>query len=416
MSEPLEVRLEDFKEWLEEETVSILEPIKDEAKNRLEGFNDRLEDLKAACEKLSEDAEKEMQKGSRKTYRRSRVAWKVASKILDTIDEASFPDEISPQSLQGFCENLENAFAAIGQERARWFPRISPFFIIDRRRVDVALQRAVDSFREFSSFSSAELGDAEMVQDALTTSDRLRDLLDDLKRLRTRKNRVESRKRTIEKAIADRRNKQEQIRSKSAVVELGQVNEEIEMLQRELSRSMHYLEKPFLKLQRLVQSPGFPLPLNEAKRLNQYLTDPFMAFATEKEGYPLLKEILRKLEEAIDQGKLKLKTSRLRKAKEQINEALRNDALIPLQQRCKETYSRKQSLSTSNTISTFQSRLEKSRRSLEHLEKKRKLNNLTYMNLNEKIEELLEEIERQRSGLEKTVEELTRRNVRLVLQ
>ncbi len=416
MSEPLQIELKDFRSWLEQETEPILEPIKAEAKNRLESFNDRLEDLKAACEKLSEDAEKEMQKGSRKTYRRSRVAWKLASKILDTIDEAPFPNEISPQSLQSFCENLENAFAAIGQERARWFPRISPFFIIDRRRVDVALQRAMDSFREFSSFSSTELGDAETVQDALSTSDRLHDLLNDLKRLRTRKNRVESKKRTIEKAIADRRNKQEEIRSKSAIVELGQVDDEIKMLQRELSRSMRYLEKPFLKLQRLVQSPSLPLPLNEAKRLTQYLTDPFTAFATEKDGYPLLKEILRKLEEAIDQGKLKLKTSRRRKAKEQINEVLRKEALIPLQQRCKEAHSRKQELSTSNTMATFQSRLEKSRRSLKDLEKKQKLNDLRQTDLSEKIEKLLDEIESQRKGLEETVEELTRRNIRLALQ
>jgi len=395
MSEPLEVRLEDFKEWMEQEAEPILEPLKAEAKNRLEGFNDRLEDLKAACDKLSEDAEKEMQKGSRKTYRRSRVAWKLANKILDTIDEATLPDEISPHSLQRFCENLENAFAVIGQERARWFPRISPFFIIDRRRVDIALQRAMDSFREFSSFSSTELEDAETVQDALSTSDRLHDLLADLKKLRTRKNRVELRKRTIEKAIADRRNKQEEMRSKSAIVELGQVNDEIKTLQRELSRSMHYLEKPFLKLQRLVQSPGYPLPLNEAKKLTQYLTDPFTAFATEKDGYPLLKEILGKLEEAIDQGKLKLKTSRRRKAKEQINEVLRKEALIPLQQRCKEAHSRKLELSTSNTMATFQSRLEKSRRSLKDLEKKQKLNDLRHTDLSEKIEKLLDEIESQ---------------------
>jgi hypothetical protein len=179
---------------------------------------------------------------------------------------------------------------------------------------------------------------------------------------------------------------------------------------------MHYLEKPFLKLQRLVQSPGFPLPLNEAKRLTQYLTDPFTAFATEKDGYPLLKEILRKLEEAIDQGKLKLKTSRRRKAKEQINEVLRKEALIPLQQRCKEAHSRKQELSTSNTMATFQSRLEKSRRSLKHLEKKQKLNDLRHTNLSEKIKELLDEIESQRKRLEETVEELTRKNIRLVLQ
>jgi len=54
--------------------------------------------------------------------------------------------------------------------------------------------------------------------------------------------------------------------------------------------------------------------LDESEKLNEYLTKPFMAFVTEDEGCPVLKRILQKMEGAIAKGKIKLKSSRLRKA------------------------------------------------------------------------------------------------------
>ena len=53
---------------------------------------------------------------------------------------------------------------------------------------------------------------------------------------------------------------------------------------------------------------------DELNKINQYLEKPFDAFVSEKPGYPLLKEILQKLEELLAEDKLKLKPEKARKA------------------------------------------------------------------------------------------------------
>ena len=415
MSEPLQIQLKDFREWLEQETVSIIEPLEAEGKNLLDNLKGRLEDVEAACEKLLEDAEKEMQKSSRKTYRRSRVAHKLASNVLDTIDKAAIPDYISYESLRAFCEDLEKILATVGRERARWFPIISPFFIIDRRRIDAALKRAIDSFKGVRSFTSTKYEEAKTVQDSFSMIDELRDLLNELEEMKERKKRVELRGKSIEKKMEDSRQKRELIQSRSEVVELDRVRKNIEELRKEVKHRMRYLQKPFLKFQSLVRGPGYPLPLREAKRLSEYLSNPFEAFATEKEGYPVLKAILQNMDDAIVQGKLKLKTSRLRKAKEQINNILRKEALIPLQQKCIEAYSQKLRLSTSEAIAMFQSELAKVQDGLKNLQKKKELHDSRSAALDEKIKKTREKIESQRRELEKIALELTGKDIRVVL-
>lgn len=415
MSGTLEIPLEDLKDWLKQETVSIIEPLEAERKNLLDKIDVRLEDIKAACEKLLEDAEKEMEKGSRKTYRRSRVAYKLASNVLDTIDKATVPDQISYELFRAFCEDLEKILATFERERARWFPIISPFFIIDRRRIDVALKRAIDSFKELRSFSLTKYEEAKTVQDSFSMIDELRDLLSKLEEMRKRKKKMESRAQTIEKKMADSLKRRDQLQSRSQVVELDQVKKTIKELRKDVKHSMRYLQKPFIKFQNLVRGPGYPLPLNEAKKLGEYLSNPFKAFATEKEGYPVLKEILKKMEDAIAQGKLKLKTSRLRKAKKQINNVLRKEALTPLQQKCIEAHSQRLKLSTSDAIAIFQSKLSKVQDSLKDLQKKKELHDSTRAALDEKIEKTREKIESQRRTLEKIALELTGKDIRLVI-
>ncbi len=415
MSETLEIPLKELKNWLEQETVSILQPLEAEAKNLLNTLQGRLEDVETACEKLLEDAEKEIEKGSRKTYRRSRVAYKLASNVLDTIDKATIPDHFSYESLRGFSEDLEKILATIERERARWFPRISPFFIIDRRRVDVALKRALDSFEELRSFASTEYEEAKTVQDSFALIDELRGLLNELEEMNNRKKKVELLKKTVEKKIADSHQRREEIQNINEAVELAQVKENIEELRREVKRSVRHLQKPFLKFQSLVRGPGYPLPLYEAKKLSEYLSNPFEAFASEKEGYPVLKEILKKMEDAMAQGKLKLKSSRERKAKEQINNILRKEALTPLHQRCREAYSQKLKLSTSEAIAAFKNELTDVQDSLKNLQKKKELHDSRSAALDDSIRKTRERIESQRRKLETTASELTGKNIRLSL-
>ena len=415
MSETLEIPLKDAREWLEQETISIVEPLKAEGRRLLDEVKTKLDDVLETSDKLLDDAEKEIAKGSRKKYRRAKVMYKLARNISEMIDEITIPDEISRESLHTLCEELEKTLAKVGRERWKWFPVISPYFIIDRRRFDVALKRAMDSLQELRSFSSDKYAKAKTVENAFSIIDKLHQSLGELDEVEKRKKKTELRKEALEKKIAENQQKITAIQDQNEIVELVQMNEKVEELKKEVKHSLRHLQKPFLKFQSLVQSPSYSLFLDETKKLDQYLNNPFEALATEKEGYPMLKRILQKMDDAIAQGKLKLKKSRLRKAKDQTNNILHKNTLLSLHQNCKEALSKKQQLSTSGIITKSRNELAQLQKNLRDLQKRKELLNSRGAVLERKIKEALEKIEDQKKELEKIVLELTNKKVQVLL-
>lgn len=416
MSETLEIPLKDLRKWLEQETVPIVEPLKAKGRSLLDDVRDKLDDVSEACDKLLEDAERKIAKGSRKTYRRAKVLAKLARSFSEMIDKVTIPDEVSRENLHVLCENLGKTLATIGRERWKWFPVISPYFIIDRRRFDIALKRAMDSLKELRSFTSNEYAKkAKTVEDAFSVIERLLQTLGELDEAKKRMRKTELRKRSLEKKIAENQRKITLIQSKSEVVELAQINQKIEELEKEVKHNLRYLQKPFIKFQSLARGRSYSLPLDEAKKLSEYLSNPFEAFATEPEGYPTLKRILQRMEDAMTQRKLKLKSSRLRKAKNQIDSVLNKDSLAPLHQNCKETFSQKQQLSTSGIITKTRSELTQLQQGLKDLQKRKELVDSRSAVLKEKIETTLKKVEKQKKELGKAVLKLTDKNVQVVL-
>ncbi|MCK4884974.1 hypothetical protein KAS24_02775, partial [Candidatus Bathyarchaeota archaeon] len=338
--ETLEIPLSDLNEWLEQETTSIVEPLRADAKKLLEDTQGKLEDLLKSCDKLLDDAEKEMAKGSRKTYRRAKFLNKLAGKFSDLIEEVTIPEEISGKTLNQTCEQIEKTLKKIGKERMKWFRAISPYFIMSRRRFDVALKRADDSFRNLTDFLAEEYAKAESAESVSSKIEELRQSLTVLDDSEKSKEARKQKKELLEKKIAKNQQKLQAIQSKGEVVELAQINERIKELKSNVKRELRHLQKPFLKFQTLVNSPRYSLSPEATKKLDEYLTNPFEALATEKEGYPLLRSILQKIEDALDKKKLKLKPSRVRKAKDQINNILNKTALRSLHQNCNEGFSK----------------------------------------------------------------------------
>ena len=415
MSETLEIPLDDIKEWLEDETTSIVDPLRAEARKLLEDTQSKLDGLLESSEKLVDDAEREIAKGSRKTYRRAKLLQKIAGNFANLIDDLTIPDEISGESLHQISEKLEKSLETIGQERFKWFHVISPYFIMSRRRFDVTLKRAGDSFRNFRTFLSERYAKAESAESVSSRIEELRESLIELgeveKAKETRKLRLEN----LEKKIAENQRKMQAIQDKDEVVELSQINVRIRELEETVKRELRHLQKPFLKFQTLINSPGYNLSPETTKKLDEYLTDPFEALATEKEGYPLLRSILQKIEDTMEKGKLKLKKSRLRKAKDQINNMLNKTALLSLHQNCREAFSKKNQLSASEVISESRSERANLQNNLKDLQRRKRLLETRDAALEKKIQETRRRIEEQKDELEEIVSEISSKNVQIVI-
>jgi len=416
MSGAFDIRLEDLKTWLERETTSIIQPLKSERKKLTSNLKNRLEDFRSVCESFLENSEKEMLKSNPKTYRRAKAAYRLVQKTLEIMDKISVSEEISFESAQKLCEDLDKAFASVGQERWKWFRIIEPYFIFDRRKFDITLKRAVDSLGELRNFLTHKYAKVKDAEAAFSSVDKIKQTLAESKELDESKEQMKLRSASLEKEIEEIQKKISLLQNRGEASELVQVNQKIEELDGKVKHGLRHLQKPLIKLRSLAQSGQIAIPLEEAKKLDEYLSNPFIAFATEDDGYPLLKSILRKLDEVSSQGKLKLKMSRLRKAQEQINATLHKDNLIALQQSCKETFSHRQQLLASEAIATFQKETEQGQENLREMQKQKNLVDSRDAFLETEQKKTHEKIENQKTELEKLILKLSNKNVRIIVK
>jgi len=415
MAEALKLKLNDLEGWLEKETTSLVEPLRADAKKLLEDTQGKLEDLLETCDKLLDDAEKELAKGSRKTYRRAKFLHKLAGKFSDLIEEVTIPEEISGKSLNQTSEQIEKTLKTIGKERTKWFRAIAPYFIMSRRRFDVALKRADDSFRNLTDFLSEEYAKAESAESVSSRIEELRQSLTEIGESEKAKEARKQKKELIEKNIAKNQQKVQAIQTKGEVVELAQLNERIEELTDTVKHDLRHLQKPLLKFQTLVNSPGYSLFPEATKKLDEYLTNPFEALATEKEGYHLLRSILQKIDAALDNKKLKLKPSRLRKAKDQIDSILNKTALASLHQNCSEAFSKKNEVSTSGAISESRDERAGLQNRLKDLQTRKRLLEARDARFEKQHKEARMRIDEQKRALEKIVSDLSDKNVQILI-
>jgi len=415
MSETLEIPLKAVNEWLHKETTSIFEPIKIDAKKSLDEIQSKLEDLSEACNKLLDDAEKEMAKGSRKTYRRAKFLYKLADNFYKLINEVSIPEDISGEILNDTSEQIKKILGTIGQEKTKWFRAISPYFIMSRRRFDVALKRADDSFQNFTDFLSVDYAKAELAEGVSSKVEEIRYSLTKLTEAEMGNESRKQKKQLVENKIIENQQKLQATQSKGEVVELAQLNERIKELTESVKHQLRHIQKPFLKFQTLVNSPGYSLFPEAVSKLDEYLANPFDALATEKVGYPLLKSILQKIDTALDNKKMKLKPSRLRKAKDQISSILNKTALVSLHKDCSEALNKKRALVTLDIIRMSRDERASLHDRLKDLQQRRRLLDAKDYRFNKEHKEALKRVDKQKKALEKIVSELSNKRVQILL-
>ena len=415
MSETLEIPLKAVNEWLHKETTSIFEPIKIDAKKSLDEIQSKLEDLSEACNKLLDDAEKEMAKGSRKTYRRAKFLHKLADNFYKLINEVSIPEDISGEILNDTSEQIKKILGTIGQEKTKWFRAISPYFIMSRRRFDVALKRADDSFKNFTDFLSVDYAKAELAEGVSSKVEEIRYSLTKLTEAEMGNESRKQKKQLVENKIIENQQKLQATQSKGEVVELAQLNERIKELTESVKHQLRHIQKPFLKFQTLVNSPGYSLFPEAVSKLDEYLANPFDALATEKVGYPLLKSILQKIDTALDNKKMKLKPSRLRKAKDQISSILNKTALVSLHKDCSEALNKKRGLVTLDIIRMSRDERASLHDRLKDLQQRRRLLDAKDYRFNKEHKEALKRVDKQKKALEKIVSELSNKRVQILL-
>jgi len=392
----------DIKDWLKKETSSIFNPVHEKAEKLLNDMSRMLEDVAEVSRMLIEKSQKEIEKRNMKTYGRARALNKLARLFLERSKHIKVPEEISYDSFQIFVQETEKAAKVTEVDIKNWFPRISPFFIMDRRRFLGVFEKAKDSLEELQSFLEKEYVKTKTLEETFQLIDKLLALEEQLADLEDQRKKIEGQEASIERRTAEAQQKLTDLQNKENLTQLDRIGTEIKELRRKLKHDLRHLRKPLIKFQRLVFRKGGLTP-DELKKLNYYLENSFKAFAEEEPEYPMLRQILKKLADSMSEGKLKLKQDRERKAEQAIDRILKRNSLEALHKRCIETTTRKTQLSTSAETAKTKRSILRFQEELEKMERKRKQAESEEEALERKLKETIEKIRSQKKEIEKNV-------------
>jgi len=213
-----------------------------------------------------------------------------------------------------------------------WFPRISPFFIMDRRKFLAMYERARQAYNAMNDYVTKEYVKTKTLEEALQQLNELQSLEKQLVTLGEERDCITNERLPLEQEIAALEEKISELVSSGPIDKLNLVNVEIDCLSNELKHTLRHLQKPFIKMQALATGGGGGgITPDELSMISKYLESPFDALVSEQQGYPVLKEISRKLREMLAEDKLKLKPDKARKAEQLVNEILDKSSLDSLQ-------------------------------------------------------------------------------------
>jgi len=404
LSEILKFSSLDIKDWLESETSSIFTPVHAKAQRLIEEMRKALENLLETSKMLLENSGKEIEKRNMKTYGRARALNKLARLFIDRLRGIKVPEKISYDSVSAFIQETQRAFLVTEVDIRNWFPRVSPFFIFDRRKFLTVFEKAKELLKELHSFLTKEYVKTKTLEETFQLLDKLRTLESQLADLENQRATTESEKDLLEKKIAETQQKMAELKSKGGISQLNQVSLEIDALNTEVKHSLQHLQKPFIKLHALtLHGGGSGLTPEELNKLNQYLENPLEGLATEEANYPLLKQILQKLTRLMTDGQLKLKPDKMRKAEQAIHNIANKNSLAILHQKCADATTRKRQLSASIEVAETKNDLSKLQQHLENLESKKHGVESEESAIERAFNETLEKIRNHKNQIEKNI-------------
>jgi hypothetical protein len=349
VSEKLSIN--EMKSWLDQETRSILAPVQDQAKQLRDEMRQALDTEAEACKMLFDNSNREIERRNMRVYGRARALNKLAKLFLDRLKKIVIPEQISYEFLNRFAQDTQRVFIVLDVDIKNWFPRISPFFIIDRRKFLMVHEKAKLSLSTLNDFLTKEYLKTKTVEETFQLINEVQSLEQRLGDVTTQKATMRTEREPIEKEIAELQQRIEQLETQGPIDQLNVVEAERDVINNELRNELRHLQKPFIKAQALATSGGGAgLTPDELKKLSQYMENAVEAIASEEIGYPTLRQILEKLTRLMNEDKLKLKDDKARKATQSINDILNSNSLTSLQKRSLDVVTRRTELLASSKM------------------------------------------------------------------
>ncbi len=338
----------EVKPWLEDKTNSILSPVHSQAKRLRDDMKVAMQSVADVSQLLLDNSAREIERRNMKVYNRARALNKLSHLFVDRLKKLEAPEDISYDTLNRYTQEIQKVFIVTDIDIKNWFPRISPFFIMDRRRFLMVYEKSRQTYNILNDFVTKEYVKTKTLEEAFHLLNELQNVQNQRGTIGEEKEQIKNERLPVEKEISNLEQKIAELKTKGPIDELNTVNIEICNLTNELKHSLRHMQKPFIKMQALATSGGGGgITPDELSRVSLYLEKPFDALVTEQNGYPELREILEKLQRLLAEDKLKLKEDKARKAEQSINEIVKNNSLSGLQARSVEMANKRDQLQAS---------------------------------------------------------------------
>jgi hypothetical protein len=176
VSEVVTFSSNDIEGWLKEQTSSILTPVQAQANKLRDVMRDSIENFADVGKLLVDNSSKEIEKRNMRTYNRARAMNKLARLFTERIKRVTVPDRVSYNTLNKFAQEIQKVFIVTDIDIKKWFPRISPFFIMDRRKFMAVHEKAKISLNALNDFLTKEYVKTKTLEETFQLIDELHDL------------------------------------------------------------------------------------------------------------------------------------------------------------------------------------------------------------------------------------------------
>jgi len=325
-----------LKEWIEKETSTTLDPVQARAKKFRDETSQAIVTLNEVCKFLLENSAKEIEKRNTSIFNRARALNKLAGIFMERLTKLPSPEQVTYDTLSKYNSEAQKTLIVTEVDIKNWFPKISPFFIMDRRKFLTVYEKTKQTFVTLNEFVTKEYVKIKTLQETMQMISDLQILENKMSSLQAENEGIKNERLDVEQKIAEVEQKTDQLRKAGPIDQLNLVICDIEVLSNDLKNILRHMQKPFIKMQALATSGGGGgITPDELRMINLYIDNSFEALVIEESGYPVLIQVIVKLQVMLKDDKLKLKPDKARKAEQSSIEILSQRLLNSFQEKSK---------------------------------------------------------------------------------
>jgi len=276
------------------------------------------------------------------------AAAKLANRLKTLFDTVEFPEEITYSSVEELLADLEGYIRDVTMAGHRYIRRLPKVHKRVVKELDYQFRTINQGYQKIKKIWEKDPLPKQLdqireeVEEIDERSHQLVKLSEELVALQTEREKAEGR-------IEEHQDGIEQFRMDSGLAEIEVIRKEIDSIRMIVTNQLNFLKKPFKKLS---QAAGQAVMISStaAEGADTYSADPWQAFQKDAESLARLKAGLNALTEAIEENKIKFKTSLNRKVIDRRDQVVEKGALDEYRLRLSALESRKTGLQSAISI------------------------------------------------------------------